>query len=90
MNSVFTNYAREIKKDGEPTGRMFLNRDDAHRLATEVQGSHVRHNANAAEGNNFEDIWNHFDINHDGLVEAERMPQFLRMMLGNSLDIDLQ
>ncbi len=31
-----------------------------------------------------------FDINHDGLVEVERMPQFLRYLLGNSLEIGLQ
>ena len=40
--------------------------------------------------NRFEDTWNHFDVNHDGLVEVERMPQFMRMLLGNALAIDLQ
>ena len=40
--------------------------------------------------NRFEETWNHFDVNKDGLVEAERMPQFMRMLLGNALAIDLQ
>jgi len=38
----------------------------------------------------FDNTWNHFDVNHDRLVEVERMPQFLRYMLGNSLEIGLQ
>ena len=38
----------------------------------------------------FEDTWNHFDVNKDGLVEVERMPQFLRYLTGNALDISLQ
>ena len=37
----------------------------------------------------FEEVWNHFDVNKDGLVEVERMPQLLRMVCG-ALDIDLQ
>tara|TARA_B110000305_G_C19209321_1_gene525054 strand:+ start:513 stop:638 length:126 start_codon:yes stop_codon:yes gene_type:complete len=38
-----------------------------------------------------EDAFNHFDVNHDGLIEAERTPQFLRYLYPNgALDIDLQ
>ena len=38
-----------------------------------------------------EDVFNHFDVNQDGLIEVERMPQFLRYMYPNGgLDIDLQ
>merc|ERR1712194_511144 len=29
---------------------------------------------------NLEDAFNHFDVNHDGLIEAERCPQFLRYL----------
>ena len=88
MNSMIKNYAREIKKAGDLTGHMFLNHDDARAAANEVLASHS--SANAVGVDQFEDIWNHFDVNHDGLVEVERMPQFFRMLLGNSLDIDLQ
>ena len=40
-------------------------------------------------GQSFDEVWNHFDVNKDGLVEVERMPQLLRMVCG-ALDIDLQ
>ena len=37
------------------------------------------------------DAFNHFDVNHDGLIEAERCPQFLRYLFPQgALDIDLQ
>ena len=36
MNSIVTKYAREIKLDGEPTGHMYCNHDDALSLAKEV------------------------------------------------------
>ena len=88
MESMVKNYAREIKKDGELTGHMMLNKDDARAASNEVLASHSDANANGVDM--FDDIWNHFDVNHDGLVEVERMPQFFRMLLGNSLDISLQ
>ena len=88
MHSMIKNYAREVKVEGQLTAQMFLNKDDARRASTEVLNAHRNENANGID--NFEDIWNHFDVNHDGLVEVERMPQFFRMLLGNSLDINLQ
>ena len=90
MNSIIKNYSREVKLDGKLTGHFYCNREDAMALATEVYDNHKKHDGNSFEGAKFEETWNHFDVNHDGLVEAERMPQFLRMLLGNALDIDLQ
>ena len=90
MNSMIQTYAREITKDGEKTGHMFLNHDDAWAASQEVIATHTQHNAVQAGKAEFENVWNHFDVNHDNLVEVERMPQFFRMLLGNSLDIDLQ
>ena len=72
MHSMIKNYAREIKKDGELTGHFFLNHDDARAAANEVLQSHA--SANAVGTDQFEDVWGHFDVNHDGLVEVERMP----------------
>ena len=69
---------------------MMLNHDDAWKASQEVIANHKKHNASGADQGTFENVWNHFDVNHDGLVEVERMPQFMRMLLGNSLDIDLQ
>ena len=43
MNSVYKNYAREIKKNGQLTGQFFLNKDDAKRLYKEVKKTHQKY-----------------------------------------------
>ena len=90
MNSVISNYAREVKVNGQLTGQFFLNKKDAKRLYQEHLDSHAAQYGYNKVDNNFEQAWNHFDVNHDGLVEAERAPQFLRYDFHNALDIDLQ
>ena len=93
MNSMVGAYAREVfNKDG-PTGHLFLSKADAKSAAAEVIANHPGEDRLAGDedsDNRFEDTWNHFDVNKDGLVEVERMPQFMRMLLGNALAIDLQ
>jgi len=73
MNSMIKNYAREVVQDGSLTGHMFLNKVDAKAASDEVRGTHEKHNGEGT-GDTFEDVWNHFDVNKDGLVEVERMP----------------
>ena len=90
MNSLINNYAIEIKVGDQLTGHMFLNKEGAEAVAKEVRGSHGNMDGHKQDRSRFEDIWNHFDINEDGLVEVERMPQFLRMFTGNSLDLEMQ
>ena len=101
MNSMIGTYAREVFVEGKPTGHLFLNKADARAAADEVIRDHVHEDRlaeadsapddlAASDGDRFEDTWNHFDVNKDGLVEVERMPQFMRMLLGNALAIDLQ
>ena len=93
MNSMDGAYAREIFHDGKPSGHLFLNHADARAAANEVIRDHKnedRLRGDEDSDDRFEDTWNHFDVNKDGLVEAERMPQFMRMLLGNALAIDLQ
>ena len=94
MNSLIKNYAREIKQDGKLTGAFFCNKDDAFAASTEVVSTHFKYTREKAaqwlKKNTFEDTWNHYDVNKDGLVEVERMPMFLRSVTGNALDIDLQ
>ena len=93
MNSLISNYAREVKQDGKLTGAMFCNKDDAFAAATEVVSTHFKYSTEKAakwlKDNTFADTWNHYDVNKDGLVEVERMPMFLRSVTGNALDIDL-
>ena len=93
MESIIKNYAREIKVKGQLTGTMMLNLEDAKALAAEVRRTHSGSMgySSQVDGISVEDAFNHFDVNGDGLIEAERTPQFLRYLYPNgALDIDLQ
>lgn len=84
MNSLIKKYAREVRRDGHNTGHFFLNKDDARAAADEIIANHKE---NITVNNvDFEGTWDHFDVNRDGLVEVERMPQFLRYMTGGALN----
>jgi hypothetical protein len=88
MRSLIENYAIEMKdKDGKATGHFFLDKASAQSAAKEVVKTHGSNDKTLLD--NFEDTWNHFDVNKDALVEVERMPQFFRYMLGNALAIGL-
>ena len=41
MKSMIENYAREITNDGEKTGHLFLNKDDAEAASAEVVETHM-------------------------------------------------
>merc|ERR1712046_89500 len=92
MESVIKKYAREIKVEGKLTGVMMLNLEDAKALAAEVKSTHKDMGYyKQVDAMSVEDAFNHFDVNHDGLIEAERCPQFLRYLYPQgALDIDLQ
>ena len=92
MNSIISNYAREIKVKGKLTGVMMLNLSDAEALAAEVKRTHNNLMGYQNQvGMSVADAFNHFDVNHDGLIEAERTPQFLRYLFPNgALDVNLQ
>tara|TARA_B110000285_G_C14897649_1_gene501638 strand:- start:123 stop:404 length:282 start_codon:yes stop_codon:yes gene_type:complete len=70
MNSLITKYAREVK-NADGMSALFLNEADAKAVSEEVVNNHK---ADIAGTVDFDATWNHFDINHDGLVEVERMP----------------
>ena len=91
MRSMIENYAIEFKdKDGKPSGHFFFNKAAAKDASSEVCKTHLPKTGAALLAEKFEDTWTHFDVNKDGLVEVERMPQFLRYLTGNALDISLQ
>jgi hypothetical protein len=79
--------------DGRPSGHFYLDKDAARKVSDEVVHTHFQYNdeqTNNWLATKFPETWDHFDVNKDGLVEVERMPQFLRWVLGNSLTINLQ
>jgi hypothetical protein len=95
MNSLIENYALEMKdSNGAPTGHFFFDKDAAKAVSTEVVNTHMqfKNKGEAATflDSRFNDTFDHFDVNKDKLIEVERMPQFLRYLIGNSLEINLQ
>ena len=93
MNSLISTYALEMKdENGQPSGHFFFDRDAARSASAEVVHTHFNYNDSKTESwlrDNFGSTWDHFDVNKDNLVEVERMPQFLRYMLGDALTIGL-
>ena len=94
MNSMIAAYALEMKDDkGQPSGHFFFDKDSARSAAAEVVATNYKWSAGQTEGylkENFDNTWDHFDVNKDSLVEVERMPQLFRYLIGNSLEIGLQ
>jgi hypothetical protein len=90
MKSLIQNYAIEMKdKNGKPSGHFFFDKAAAKDASTEVCNTSAPKSAAQLLGDKFEETWTHFDVNKDGLVEVERMPQFLRYLTGNALEISL-
>ena len=94
MNSLISNYALEMKDgNGKPSGHFFFDRDAARAVSEEVVGTHFKWDPTKTAkflDEKFGGVYDHFDVNNDSIVEVERMPQFLRYLLGNSLEIGLQ
>jgi len=94
MNSLIKTYAIEMKDEkGAPSGFFFLDKDGAYKVSKEVVDTHMKFDVKATQkkflDEHFKETWEHFDVNKDNLVEVERMPQFLRYLIGNSLAIGL-
>ena len=89
MKSMYDNYATEGKDKGtgKPNGHFWVVHDDAQRAAAEVTETHLHltgeKNSRYVE-ENFPTIWNRFDVNEEGQIEIDRMPQFLRMICGSA------
>ena len=87
MHSMYNQYATEGKKDGKPDGNFWLTKADARRAAEEVVGTHLHLKGDAAKsylGNEFERLWNRYDVNEEGKIEIDRAPVFLRQICGNA------
>merc|ERR1712139_43299 len=88
MKSMYATYAVEGEdKDGLPTGRYWVTKDMAMKAADEVVDTHLRlHKNDKADylAANFPALWARFDVNEEGKIEIDRMPQLLRSICGNS------
>ena len=94
MRSMIETYAHEEKSEvvehdngtktgGEPTGRFWMNKDDAMLAAKEVLGTHKGLGGEALDkylATFFDKSWGHFDVNQTGWIEVIKMPQFCRFL----------
>ena len=87
MKSMITQYALEGKnKDGSPNGKFFLNENQARAAADEVVNTHAKLDGEGKKAyldKYFPRTWAHFDVNGNGMVGVEVMPQFMRFVLSN-------
>jgi len=87
MHSLYKNYAFEGKTAGKPNGHFFLDEKNAEDASREVVMTHLKLNKDQATkylAENFPALWARFDVNEEGKVEIDRMPQFLRQICGNA------
>ena len=87
MHNALKNHATEAATDtGKPTGKFHYNKASARHHAKEILETHMSLKGEQAEkylDENFDKTWNHFDVNGEGKVEADRMPGFYRFLTGN-------
>ena len=88
MRSMYENYATEGKDgSGKPNGHFWVTKEDAEKASDEVVGTHLHMKdgqKTAFVKEHFPTVWTRFDVNEDGKIEIDRMPQFLRMVCGDS------
>ena len=94
MRSMITAYAHEekskvvehddgTKTGGEPTGKFWMNKEDALSAAREVLNTHKGLAGAALDqyiATFFDKAWGHFDVNKTGWIEVIKMPQFCRFL----------
>ena len=88
MKSILTKYAVEMRdpKTGEANGQFFVDESGAFAIAREVIATHMGMKGAELEKYFSETVpkaWARFDVNNDGIIEATRVPQFLRLIVGN-------
>ena len=82
MNSLYEKYATEGKKDGLPTGHFWVDEKNARAVALEVAQTHLG-KGKAYVDETFPALWKRYDINEEGSLDIDRVPQFLRAFCGS-------
>ena len=88
MKSMYEKYAMEGEdKDGLPTGRFWVTKAMAQKACDEVVNTHLRLKGKDKDSyleEQFPALWTRFDVNEEGRIEIDRMPQLLRSICGNA------
>merc|ERR1712146_127839 len=87
MRSMYQTYATEGKTEGWPNGHFWVYKKDALRAAHEVVSTHLKLDSAGADAylkDVFPALWARYDVNDEGFLDIDRMPQFLRTACGNN------
>ena len=87
MKSMYATYATEGEKDDLPTGRFYVTKENAKKACDEVVNTHLHLKAKEKDeyiAAQFPALWTRFDVNEEGKIEVDRMPQLLRSICGNA------
>lgn len=92
--NVISNYATEgVTKEGMPSGSFFITRDQTMALAREVVQTHLGKKGKELDEylkNKFQVTWDHYDVNNEGILEANWASPFMRTLCKPEKFIDLQ
>ena len=90
---MIKNYSKEGKNpDGAPNGKFYLDREAGRRAAEEVIQTHLHLKGDDLKNymlQNFDETWNYYDVNHEDLIEADRMSTFFRTLCKDA-NLDIQ
>ena len=91
---MLKNYAmEEATPDGHPTGDFYFNYSAAMMGAQEVVETHLNKKGKdnkAFLDKKFNETWEHYDVNNDGVMDAMWASPFMRSLCKSEKDIDLQ
>jgi len=93
MKSLISKYAVEGNTDvihkgkGEPNGKFYVDKANLYAASQEVVETHL--NLDAAKRDTYVDkqfktLFEHYDVNQEGYLEVERVPMFLRQIVGEN------
>lgn len=86
LNNIVQNYAWEGRNEaGDKTGTFYMNKDLTTVVAKEVVETHMHKTGadrDAWVEEHLNKLWNHYDVNHEGVVDAQRIPPMLRQLVG--------
>ena len=81
------------EKDPRPTGSFYLTKDSARLASKEVLCTHFSLCAAKGEeylASHYNDVWNYYDVNNEGRIDAIGVSQFFRFLTKPLGTIDLQ
>ena len=84
MHSMINNYAKEGRNpDGTANGKFYLDRDAGYQASKEVVTTHLGLVGDELKNyldHNFDEAWDYYDVNHENLIEADRMSTLFRYL----------